>query len=171
MKLTDILIPLIISAVLLTGLVKKVDVWSEFVEGAKENFKTGIGIIPTLIAIITAVGMFKASGGMNFLTSAVAPATSLFGFPAECAPLAIIKPISGSAALAVLESILRSNGADSFAGRVASVMMGSSETTFYVLAVYFGATKIKNTRHALFCALLGDLTGMIMSAIIVSLLF
>ncbi len=171
MKITDILIPLIISAVLLTGLIKKVDVWSEFVDGAKGNFKTGIGIIPTLIAIITAVGMFKASGGMDFLTSAVAPITSLFGFPAECAPLAIIKPISGSAALAVLESILRTNGADSFAGRVASVMMGSSETTFYVLAVYFGATKIKNTRHALLCALLGDLTGMIMSAIIVRLLF
>ena len=171
MKITDILIPLIISAVLLTGLIKKVDVWSEFVDGAKENFRTGIRIIPTLIAIITAVGMFKASGGMDFLTSAVAPLASLIGFPAECATLAIIKPISGSAALAVLESILSSNGADSFAGRVASVMMGSSETTFYVLAVYFGATKIKNTRHAVFCALLGDLTGMIMSAIIVRLLF
>ena len=86
MKITDILIPLIISAVLLTGLIKKVDVWSEFVDGAKENFRTGIGIIPTLIAIITAVGMFKASGGMDFLTSAVAPLTSLIGFPAECAP-------------------------------------------------------------------------------------
>ncbi len=171
MKFSDIIIPLIITAIIVTGLIKKVDVFSVFVEGAKENFRTGISIIPTLIAVITAVGMFRASGAADFLTDIFSPLTSLVGFPAECIPLAITKSVSGSASLALLEETLSSYGADSFIGRVASVMMGSSETTFYVLSVYFGATKIKNTRHALPSALIGDLTGIITSVIVVSLLF
>ena len=171
MNFSDIIIPFIITAIVITGLIKKVDVFSLFVEGAKENFKTGISIIPTLVAVITAVGMFKSSGAADFLTDILYPVTSLVGFPAECIPLAITKSFSGSAALAMLESILSTCGADNFIGRVASVMMGSSETTFYVLSVYFGATKIKNTRHAIPSALIGDLTGIITSVIIVSLLF
>lgn len=171
MKFSDIIIPFIITSIILTGFFKKVDIFSEFVSGAKENFKTGISIIPTLVAIITAVGMFRASGAADFLTNLISPVTNLIGFPAGCFPLAITKSISGSASLAILESILSEYGADSFTGRVASVMMGSSETTFYVLSVYFGATKIKNTRHALPSALIGDLTGIIVSVIVISLMF
>ena len=171
MKFSDIIIPLIITIIITTGLFRKVDIFSEFVNGAKENLKTGISIIPTLVAIITAVGMFRASGATDFLTSLILPITNLVGFPAGCFPLAITKSISGSASLAILESILSEYGADSFTGRVASVMMGSSETTFYVLSVYFGETKIKNTRHALPSALIGDITGIIASVIVISLMF
>jgi len=171
MRFSDFIIPCIIGAVLIFGLIKDVDVFNEFIEGAKENLKTGISILPAIIALMTAVGMFKASGAFDILSYAVSPLASFFHFPAECIPLALVRPISGSGALAVYESILNSTHPDSFAGRVASVMLGSTETTFYTIAVYFGSTKIKKIRHTLFCALMADLTGFIVSAVTVCFFF
>jgi spore maturation protein B len=127
--------------------------------------------MPTLIALMTAIGMFKASGGLELITTTVAPIIHKLGFPAECVALALIRPISGSGGLAVFESILNDYGPDSFAGRVASVMMGSTETTFYTIAVYYSVTKVKKTRHTLLCSLSGDLTGFIFSALLVRLFF
>lgn len=167
--MSEILIPVFIGIIILYGLFNKVSVFDEFIEGARENLKVGIGILPSLIAMITAIGMFKASGGMELIALLLRPVTEFLGFPQECLPLAIMRPISGSGALAVYESILETVHPDSFAGRVASVILGSTETTFYTLAVYYGATKVKNTRHSLVSSLTADLTGFIFSVLTVRL--
>ena len=169
-KFTELLIPIFIGLIVLYGLLHKVNVFDEFIEGAKENLSVGIGILPSLIAMITAIGMFKASGGMEMIASLLKPLTDFLGFPSECLPLAVMRPVSGSGALAVYESILESVHPDSFAGRVASVILGSTETTFYTLAVYYGATKVKNTRHSLVSSLTADLTGFIFSTLTVRLI-
>lgn len=159
-----------IGLIVLAGLVKRVDVFTEFTEGAKENMKSAFEILPALIALMTAIGMFKASGGLEAISAAISPLTDFLGFPRECIPLALIRPISGSGALAVLESILGEVSPDSFPGRVASVLAGSTETTFYTVAVYFGVTKVKKTRHAIASSLAADLTGFILSAVTVRLI-
>ncbi len=171
MNLTDFVIPIFIAIIICAGLIKKVDVFSEFIEGAKENLKVGIDILPALIALLTAIGMFKASGALNVLTDFLSPLTNLLGFPSECLPLALIRPVSGSGALAVFESILTDSHPDSFAGRVASVILGSTETTFYTIAVYFGVTKVKKTRHTLISSLTSDITGFIFSVLTVQVYF
>ncbi len=142
--MSDYIIPLFIAMIIIFGCFKKVDIFDEFTYGAGESIKTVFEILPALIAMI--------------------------GFPKECLPLAIIRPISGSGALAVYESILSDVHPDSFAGRVASVILGSTETTFYTIAVYYGAVKIKNTRHSLAAALSADLAGFIFSVLTVRLL-
>lgn len=167
----DYAIPVIFAAVCLYGLIKRTDIFSEFIKGAEEGLHTVKDIFPSLMALVVSVGMFSNCGGVDFLSRLLSPVTELFGFPGECTPLAILRPFSGSGATAIFESILTANGADSFAGRVASVMLGSSETTFYTLAVYFGATKVKNTRYALAAALVGDLCGWFLSGWAVRLFF
>ncbi len=159
----DYAIPLIFGSVCIFGLVKKTDIFSEFIKGAEEGLTTVKDIFPSLMALVVSVGMFRSCGGVELISSFLAPLSDFFGFPRECTPLAILRPFSGSGAVAVFESILGSSGADSFAGRVASVMLGSSETTFYTLAVYFAATKVKKTRYALAAALVGDLCGWFLS--------
>lgn len=171
MNLSSYILPIFIGLILIVGLIKHVDVFGEFIDGAKENLKVGVDILPTLIALMTAIGMFKASGAVELITTAVSPLINTLGFPAECVALALIRPISGSGALAVYESILNDCGPDGFAGRVASVMLGSTETTFYTIAVYYSVTKIKKTRHTLLCSLSGDLTGFIFSALLVRMFF
>lgn len=171
MSFSDFIIPVLIAVIMISGLIKKVDVFNEFIEGARENLKIGIQILPALIALMTAVGVFKASGALEVLTAIVSPVTEFLGFPPECFPLALIRPISGSGALAVYESILSENHPDGFVGRVASVLLGSTETTFYTIAVYYSVTNIKKTRHTLGAALAGDLTGFIVSALTVRLFF
>ncbi len=168
--MSEYLIPIFIAIIIIFGLIKKADVFGEFVEGAKESISASFEILPALIALMTAIGMFKASGGLGFLSELISPLTDLLGFPKECIPLALIRPISGSGALAVFESILSEVSPDSFAGRVASVMIGSTETTFYTIAVYYGITKVKNTRHAIASSLTADLTGFILSALTVRLI-
>lgn len=167
LKITELLIPFFIAVIILYGLLNKVNVFDEFIEGARENLSVGVGILPSLIAMITAIGMFKASGGMELIAFLLDPITDFLGFPNECLPLAIMRPVSGSGALAVYESILENVHPDSFAGRVASVILGSTETTFYTLAVYYGATNIKNTRHSLVSSLTADFTGFVFSALTV----
>lgn len=168
--MSEYVIPIFIGLIMLAGLVKRVDVFSEFTEGAGENMKSAFEILPALIALMTAIGMFKASGGLELISEAISPLTELLGFPKECIPLALIRPISGSGALAVFESILGDVSPDSFPGRVASVLIGSTETTFYTIAVYFGVTKVKKTRHAIASSLTADLTGFILSAVTVRLI-
>ncbi|WP_262398117.1 spore maturation protein [Zongyangia hominis] len=141
-----------------------------FIEGAKEGFGTAATVLPALIGLMTAIGMFKASGALDMLTAALRPVASLAQVPPEVVPLAIVRPISGSGALAVFQDILKTYGPDSLIGQVASVMQGSTETTFYTIAVYYGVTKVSRTRHTLVSSLTGDLTGFLMSALTVQLM-
>lgn len=170
MNFTDLIIPFICAFVLLYGLVKKVDVFSEFLKGAEENLKIGVEILPALIALMTCVGMFSASGALEIITKLLSPITSFLGFPSECVPLAMLRPISGSGAISIYETILSQNDVDSFPARVASVLLGSTETTFYTLAVYFSVTKVKKTRQTLIASCSADLTSFIFSALAVRLL-
>ena len=123
-----------------------------------------------LIGLMTAIGMFKASGALDMLTAAIRPLAQMVHIPPEVVPLAIVRPISGSGALAVFQDILKSYGPDSLIGQVASVMQGSTETTFYTIAVYYGVTKVQRTRHTLASSLVGDVTGFFMSALTVQLI-
>ena len=164
------LLPLIMLAIASTGFVRRVPVYEVFIEGAKDAFGIAIKIIPFLIAILAAVGMFRASGAMDVLTSFLAPVTGLVGMPPEALPMALVRPLSGSGALAVLTETMKACGPDSLAGYTVSVMSGSTETTFYVLAVYFGAVGVKATRHTVPCCLAADVTG-ILAACWISRLF
>lgn len=170
MKRIDLIIPCLVLFIFIFGAIKRINVFDSFISGAKTNLRVGVEIIPSLIILMLAVGMLRTSGALDAFTRLISPIMEYIGFPAECVPLAILKPVSGSGALTVLEDILAKSSPDSFAGKVASVMAGSTETTFYTLAVYFGATKVKNTRYALGSALLGDLTAILMSAIVVRLM-
>ncbi|MCI9410274.1 MAG: spore maturation protein [Oscillospiraceae bacterium] len=168
--MSDFVIPFFIALIMIIGLIRRVDIFSEFTEGAAENLKAAFDVLPALIALMTAIGMFKASGALEVISEAISPVTGFLGFPEECIPLAIIRPVSGSGALAVFESILNDVSPDSFAGRVASVIIGSTETTFYTIAVYYGITGVKKTRHAIASSLTADFTGFILSALTVRLL-
>ncbi len=165
------MVPLAIAGIVGFGLLRGVKVFDLFVEGAKEGLTTAVSILPALVALVVAVGMFKASGGLDLLSFALEPIGKLLGLPREVIPLSLIRPISGSGAMAIFNDILRSHGPDSLAGRIASVMMGSTETTFYTIAVYYGAAGIKNTRHTIPAALSADISGFFLSALAVKLLF
>lgn len=168
--MTDYIVPAIILIVFTVGIIAKTDIFDTFIKGASDGFKTSLDILPVLICLMTCIGMFKASGGMEFLVHLVNPVTAFFGFPDECIPLIFIRPLSGSGALSVYNNIVAENGPDSFIGRIASIMMGSTETTFYTVAVYFGAAKIKKTGYAIPAALIGDMIGWTASAIAVKLI-
>lgn len=164
-------VPLILLVFLGWGLFKKVKVYEVFVEGAKDGFNTAIRIIPYLVAMLMAIGIFRASGAMDFVTGILAPLTNLIGMPAETLPMAIMRPLSGSGSLGIMTELMKTHGPDSFIGVLASTMYGSSETTFYVLAVYFGSVNIKNTRHALPAGLIADAFGMLAAVAICRILF
>lgn len=171
MSLDNMIVPVVICGIIIYGLVKKVDIFGVFIEGAGEGFRTAISILPALVALMTCVGMFKASGALDILTFAARPFSDLLRLPGEVIPLAILRPISGSGALVIYNDIIASFGPDSYIGRVASVMEGSSETTFYTIAVYYGATKITRTRHTLPASLTADVAGVLMSAFMVRMVF
>ncbi len=164
-------IPLVIVLFLGWGFFKKVKVYESFVEGAKEGFDTAVRIIPYLVAMLMAIGMFRASGAMDVVTSVIAPVTNLIGLPPEALPMALLRPLSGSGSLGLMAEIMKTHGPDSFIGILVSTMYGSSETTFYVLAVYFGAVQIKNTRHAVPAGLIADFFGMLGALFVCRLLF
>lgn len=164
-------IPLILLVFLGWGLVRKVKVYEVFVEGAKEGFSVAVRIIPYLVAMLVGIGIFRASGAMDVLTILIAPVTDLIGMPAEALPMALMRPLSGSGSLGIMTELMSVHGPDSFIGVLASTMYGSTETTFYVLAVYFGAVNIRNTRHALPAGLIADAVGMIAAVIITRMLF
>lgn len=158
--------PVFIAVFIVAGVVKKVGVYDCFTEGAKDGLRSMLGIVAPLVGLMVAINMFRASGALEIISYGLSDILSLVGMPAEVLPLAILRPISGSASLAVVTDIFRNFGVDSAAGKIASVMMGSTETTFYTIAVYFGAVGIKNTRHTVAAALSADLTGIVLSAIV-----
>jgi spore maturation protein B len=166
-----IAIPVMILAIVLIGFFKKVKIYEVFIEGAKEGFNVGIRIIPYLVAMLVAIGIFRASGAMEFLASLLSPATNLINMPGEVLPMALIRPLSGSGALGVMAEITNNFGADSLIGRMVAVMMGSHETTFYTLAVYFGSVSIAKTRHAVPAGVLSDLVGIVSAVTITNLIF
>lgn len=164
-------IPLLIFTFLIYGLVKKVNIYEEFVEGAKEGFNIALRIIPYLVAMLVAIGIFRAGGAMEILIGALTPLTNFIGMPAEALPMALMRPLSGSGSIGVMTEIISVHGPDSFLGVLTSTFLGSTETTLYVLAVYFGAVNIKRTRHAVFVGLLADVAGILAALFIVNLLF
>lgn len=166
------LIPAIVMAFTAAyGLVKGVDVFGAMTDGITDGLRVALRIFPSLVALLTAVYMLRASGALDALTHLLAPLFSLLGIPVETAPLMLLRPVSGSGALAVAGELIGEYGADSLIGRTAAVMLGSTETTFYVIAVYFGAVGIKKTRYAIPAALCADLTGFAASALAVRLLW
>ena len=156
---------------MLYGWTRQVRVYESLVEGAREGFQVAIRIIPYLVAILVAVGMFRASGSLDLLIGWIAPATALIGMPAEALPMAILRPLSGSGAMGIASEAMTAHGPDSLVGYMVSTYQGSTETTFYVLAVYFGAVGVKNARHAVPACLLADIAGILAATFIVNLLF
>jgi spore maturation protein B len=169
--LSTLAVPIVIGVIVIVGAVKKVKVYEEFVEGAKDGFTTAVKIIPYLVAMLAAIGMFRASGAMDFLTNAISPLTNAIGLPAEVFPLAVIRNLSGSGSLGLMTDLMKTHGADSFIGRLSAVMMGSHETTFYVLAVYFGSVGVKKARHAPLAGIFADIVSVIVSVILVRIMF
>jgi spore maturation protein SpmB len=161
------IMPTLIFGMLLVGVVRGVPVYESFIEGAKEGFNLGIMIIPYLIAILTAIGMFRASGGLEVLVGMIEPLTSFIRLPGEVLPLALLRPLSGSGAFGITAELVQTYGADSYIGNLASTMNGSTETTFYVLAVYFGSVGVHRYRHALWAGLAADMTGVFASILAV----
>ena len=165
-------IPLLIFVFIGYGALKKVKVYEQFVEGAKEGFNIAVRIIPYLVAMLVAIGIFRAGGAMdNWLIPLLRIITDPIGFPAEALPMALMRPLSGSGSLGIMAETMAVHGPDSYIGILVSTFFGSTETTFYVLAVYFGAVNIKNTRHALPAGLLADVAGILGALFIVKLLF
>lgn len=164
-------IPVLVACVSVYALYKRVPVYSAFTEGAKEGFSTAVMIIPYLTAMLCAIGMFRASGCMDFVTDLLAPVTSLINCPAETIPFMIMRSFSGGAAEGMLTDLISTYGTQSQIGRIASVGLASTETTFYILAVYFGSVGISKTRHSVAAGLLGDLASFLASVFIVNLMW
>ncbi|HHU48114.1 MAG: spore maturation protein [Caldicoprobacterales bacterium] len=164
-------IPVFIVFILGYGFFKRVPVYEAFIEGAKEGLNTAVRILPYLVAMIVAIGVFRTSGAMELLTYALSPVTNWLGVPSELLPLVIMRPMSGSASLGILAELLKTHGADTFIGRAASTMMGSTETTFYTVSIYLGSVGYKDTRYVLAAGLLADLTGFIASVVICAIVF
>lgn len=162
---------IIVGLIVLFGLIRKVEVFNVFLEGASDNLKVLLNLIPSLIGLITAVEMLKASGALDAATALLTPIAELLRIPAGTLPLCLLKPVSGGGTIAILNEILDTYGPDSLTGRIASVMCGSSETTFYTVTVYFGAVGIKKTRHTISVALVADFVAIIVSSLTIKLMF
>lgn len=171
MNVSSLVIPLLLAVVAMWGMGKRVDVYAALTHGAEEGLTVLLHIIPNLVGLLTAVSMFRASGAMDALSGVFAPVLEFLGIPPETAPLMLIRPVSGGGALAVGSDLMTSYGPDSYIGRVAAVMLGSTETTFYTIAVYYGSAGIQRTRHTIPAALTADLTGFVASALAVRLFF
>jgi spore maturation protein SpmA len=169
--ISTLAIPLIIISFVLFGAFKKVKLYEVFVEGAKEGFNVALRIIPYLVAMLVAIGIFRAGGAMDFLVIILSPVTNFIGMPAEALPMALMRPLSGSGSLGIMSEIITVHGPDSFLGILVSTIMGSTETTFYVLALYFGTVNIKKTRHAVAAGVIADIAGVLGALFIVKLLF
>ena len=167
----DLLIPLLIIGISCAAMAGKHDVYALLVRGAGEGLHNLRHIVPPLIILLTAIHMLRASGALELLTTLLAPLCRPLGIPPETAPLLLIRPISGSAALAVGSDLIAAHGPDSVIGRTAAIMLGSTETTFYAISIYFGAAGIKRTRYAVPAALLADFTGFFMASLTAKLFF
>ena len=159
-------IPVVLITIIMSGLLNNVKLFDEFIVGAKDGLKSMVGIVPNLIGLLVAVAVFRASGGLGFLINLLRPVTDVIGILPETLPLALMRPISGSASLAVLSDIFKSSGPDSIVGQVASVVMGSTETILYTVAVYLGAVGVKNSRYAIPLALVVDVVGFFVATLL-----
>ena len=164
-------IPVVIAAVSLYAICKKVPVYSVFTEGAKEGFSTAIMIIPYLVAMLCAIGMLRASGALDWFCDLIAPVTNLINLPSEVLPMGIMRSFSGGGAEGMMADLLANYGTQSQIGRIASVALGSTETTFYIVAVYYGAVGVTNARQSIAAGLLGDLASLIAATVIVNLMW
>ena len=162
-RITDFILPILVVLITVHGAFRGINVFDEFIQGAKSGLKTVFDIIPSLIALLLCVNMLRSSGGLDVVCSLLSPISDFLGIPREITPLAILSPVSGSGALGMYENILKEFGPDSYIGRCASVVMGSTETTFYAITLYYGSINIKKTRHTLPSALCADFTSFILS--------
>lgn len=163
--------PVLILLILVAGFLRNVSVYDVFLDGAREGLQVTVRIIPSLIGLMVGVGVLRASGALDIFTGLLSPIAQILGVPSEAMPLAVMRPVSGSASLALVSELLREHGPDSYAGRVISTMMGSTETIFYTLTVYFGSVGIKNIRYTLLAALIADTVSIIVSAWSCALIF
>ena len=168
--ISSLLIPLTFLFALIVGIIKKVDIYSAFVNGVKDSLKTALNIFPAIVTLMIAIGIFRTSGLLDFTTGLFSPILNFINVPKEILPIAILRPMSGSGGLAMLTDIIKNYGPDSKIGVMASVICGSTETTFYTVAVYFGSVGITNVRHTIKCALLADLVSIIMGILVCNLL-
>lgn len=165
------IMPLFAFSVVVFGLVKRVPIFDLFIKGVREGFKILYTIAPTILGLVFAVDLLQSSGAIDKICNFIAPAAEFLGFPKEIVPMVLLRPVSGSGSTALLTSLFKQCGPDSFAGRVASVLAGSSETTFYAVAMYYGSIKVKKIRHTLVAALIADFTAAVMSVLTVKIIF
>ena len=171
-QISKYIIPFLLVGIPFYGLVfKKIKVYESFVDGAKDGFDIAVRIMPYLIAILVAIGMFRASGAMELFISLISPFLNAIGFPPENVPLAIMRPLSGSGSLGLFTDLVNEYGIDSLFTKIGATMFGSTETTFYVLAVYFGSVGIRKSRHALIAGLIADAVGVIAAVYICKIIF
>lgn len=163
------IIPSVLTIIVATGYIKKIPIFDSFLQGAGEGIEATFSIAPSLIGLIVCVTMLKSSGAFDLFSALLSPIFKTINMPSEVIPLALLRPISGSGSIAVLDSIFKNFGADSHIGKIASAIMGSTETTFYTLTVYFGSIGIKNSRHAVISALIADLTAIITATCLVNI--
>jgi spore maturation protein B len=164
-------IPFLAAFFPLYAALRRIPVYEEFVEGAKEGFQVGVRIIPFLVAMLVAIGMFRGAGGIDLITRWIRPFLDLIGFPPELLPMALVRPLSGTASLGVFAELVRQHGADHLIARTAATVLGSTETTFYVVALYFGAVNVRRTRHAVPAGLIADAVGIVASVVICRWMF
>ena len=169
--ISKLLLPSIVLFIVIYGIIKKVNVYDEFVDGAKESFDMFVSLFPPMLGMIFAINLFIKSNCLNYFLSFLSSVFNLLKVPLEVIPMAIMRPISGSSSLAILNNILEVNGPDSLIGKIASVMQGSTDTTLYVLTLYFGSVGIKKIKYSLWAGLLTDLFALIMSIVVVNLIF
>lgn len=163
--MADYIVPIVLLCVCLWALRKKENAYAHMLMGAKDGLKLLVSLVPTLVLLLTAVGMLRASGVMDYISAWLSPVFAFVGIPPETALLVLIRPISGSAALAVGADLMAVHGVDSYIGKTVAIMLGSTETTFYTIGVYFGAAGIKKTKYTLPAALIADLTGFVMASL------
>ena len=167
----EFVMPAFACVIVVFGLFKRVPVFDIFLKGAKEGMQILYSIAPTIIGLVFAVDLLRSSGAIDAICNFIEPVADYLGFPKEIVPMVLLRPVSGSGSTALLTSLYEQCGPDSFAGRVASVLAGSSETTFYAIAMYFGCIKVKKIRHTLFAAIIADITAAVMSVLTVRLYF
>ncbi len=167
----ELVVPLLAVLFLSAGLLKKVNVFDAFADGAKEGLKVALTIAPTMIGLICAVSMLRESGVLAALEKLISPVADRLGFPSEIVPVALLRPVSGSGASAIMIDIFKEHGPDSFVGRIVSVMAGATDTTFYAVAVYFGSVGVRKIRHTLLSGLLADFTAVVFSVLTVKLFY
>ena len=167
----DFIMPAFAAVIIVYAFIRRVPVFDAFMDGARDGAQTLLHIAPTILGLVFAVSLLRNSGAVEVICRLAAPVAGLVGFPPEVVPMALLRPVSGSGSTALLVSVFEENGADSFAGRAASVLAGSSETTFYATAMYFGSVNVTEILHTLLAAVAADLTAMVMSAVTVQLFF